>query len=118
MSEQFINLPYGASAAATLIAFVVINWFLTNILTNRNGYIVFLSAAGGLLLFRCVFFFFLFLFNLFARQKTAIGLDALIDFAWEAGLTAPLLTIIYFGAARVIKTLNPMYVSARKQIYE
>lgn len=105
-SELFSGSPFGIGMAATIISLLIINWFQLNILTNKSGYMVFLSLLLGLALYRTLFVLFLTINNYFFNQKPLSYKEILADAGWEIFLSSVVLFLLYFIGSKFLKRLN------------
>ena len=105
-SELFSGSPFGIGMAATIISLLVINWFQLNILTNRSGYIVFLSLVLGITLYRTLFVIFLAINNYFFNQQTLAYKEIIVDAGWEIFLSSVVLFLIYLISSKFLKRVN------------
>lgn len=106
-SELFSGSPFGIGMAATIISLLVINWFQLNILTNRSGYMIFLSLLLGLALYRTLFVMFLTANNYFSHQQTLFYKEIITDAGWEVLLSSVVLFLLYIMGSKFLKHLNP-----------
>jgi hypothetical protein len=108
--ELFSGIPFGIGMAATIISLLIINWFQLNILTNRSGYMVFLSLLLGITLYRILFVVFLAINNYFLHRKILPYKNIIADAGWEIALSSVILFLLYILAARFLKRQNPIYI--------
>lgn len=106
-SELFSGSPFGIGIAATIISLWIIGWFKLNILTNRSGYMVFLSLLLGVTLYRVLFIFFLSVNNYFSQQGALPYKQIIADTGWEILLSPIILFLLYFMVSKLLKRLNP-----------
>ncbi len=106
-SELFSGASFGIGIAATIISLLVINWFQLNILTNRSGYMVFLSLLLGVTLYRILFVILLTINNYFSHKATLSYAEIVADAGWEILLSSVVLFLLYFIGSKFLKRLNP-----------
>jgi len=107
LSELFSGAPFGIGMASTIISLLVINWFQLNILTNRSGYMVFLSLFFGVTLYRAIFILFLTVNNYFSHQEPLSYREIITIAGWEILLSSVVVFILYFLYSLFLKSLNP-----------
>ena len=95
-SELLNGAPFGVGMAATIVSLLAINWFQLNILTNRSGYMVFLSLLLGVALYRILFVVFLMISRYFLHQESLSYKEITINAGWEVFLSAAGLFLLYF----------------------
>ncbi len=105
-SELFSGSPFGIGMAATIISLLVINWFQLNILTNRSGYMVFLSLLLGITLYRILFVLFLATNNYFLHQKALPYKEVIANAGWEILLSSVVLFLLHLIGSKFLKRLN------------
>lgn len=105
-SELFSGSPFGIGIAATIISLLAINWFQLNILTNRSGYMVFLSLLLGITLYRILFVVFLAISRYFLHQETLSYKEIIVDAGWEILLSSVVLFLLQLIGSKFIKRLN------------
>lgn len=110
LSSLFSSIPFGIGIASTVISLLVIRWFQLNILTNRSGYMVFLSLFLGITLYKFLFILFLTLNNYFFRQDVMSYGEIALDSVWEIVLSSIVFFIIYLFSAKFFKRPNPVYI--------
>jgi len=113
--DLFTSSPFGINSSAMLISLVIAGWFLLNIFTNRSLYMVFLSSATGLILYRILFFGFMGIYNFLTHQPLFPGAEILSDVMWEVLLSSSVLLVFYFVSSKFIKKLDPNYISMTKE---
>lgn len=107
------SMPYGIGMAAMVISLLAINWFQLNILTNRSGYMVFLSLLLGVALYRALFVVFLAINNYFSHQPTLPYLEIMANAVWEIWLSAIILFLSYLFSSKFLKKFNPVYIQPK-----
>jgi hypothetical protein len=105
--ELFSGAPFGIGMAATIISLLIINWFQLNILTNRSGYMVFLSLLLGITLYRILFVMFLAVNKYFFHQKALAYKEIIVDAGWEIFLSSVILFLLYLIGSKFLKRFNP-----------
>ena len=105
-SELFSGSPFGIGIAATIISLLAINWFQLNILTNRSGYMVFLSLLLGITIYRILFVVFLAISRYFLHQETLSYKEIIVDASWEILLSSVVLFLLQLIGSKFIKRLN------------
>ena len=105
--ELFSGAPFGIGMAATIISLLAVNWFQLNILTNRSGYIVFLSILLGITLYRILFVIFLAIGDYFSHQKALPYKEIIADAGWEILLSSVVLFLLYIIGSKFLKRFNP-----------
>jgi len=108
--ELFTGTPFGVTIISVYASFLLINWFLKNIFTNRSVYIIFLSSLMSVIIFRIFFFIFLIFSNLFFKQDFFLSAEIIINMGWEALFTAIVSIFFYYLIRRY---LNPIYIDFR-----
>ena len=108
--ELFSGAPFGIGMAATILTLLIINWFQLNILTNRSGYMVFLSLLLGTAFYRTLFIIFLTINNYFSHEPALPYQEIIVDAGWEISLSSIILFLIYFIGAIFLKRLSPRYI--------
>lgn len=106
-SELFSGAPFGIGVASTIISLLVVNWFQLNILTNRSGYMVFLSLFFGVALFRALYILFITVNNYFTHQEPLSYGEIITIAGWEILLSSVVVFILYFVYSLFLKRLNP-----------
>lgn len=106
----FSSAPFGISIIATVAALLAVNWFQLNILTNRSGYMVFLSLLLGVALYRGLFLVFLTVNNYFTHKPALLFREIITNAGWETLLSALVLFVFYSITVKLIKKLNPAYI--------
>lgn len=106
-SELFSGAPFGIGMAATVISLWVINWFQLNILTNRSGYMVFLSLLFGVALYRILFIIFLSINNYFSHREVLPYKQIVADVGWEILLSSVILFLLHLIVSKFLKRFNP-----------
>lgn len=105
--ELFSGSPFGIGMASTIISLLVINWFQLNILTNRSGYMVFISLLLGIALYRTFFVIFLTINNYFSHQDGLSYKEIIINAGWEIALSSVVVFILHFVASKFLKRFRP-----------
>jgi hypothetical protein len=104
--ELFSGTPFGIGVATTILTLLVISWFQLNILTNRSGYMIFLSLLLGTTFYRALFIIFLTVNNYFSRLPTLPYKEIITDAGWEILLSSIILFLVYFIGVSFLKRLN------------
>ncbi len=104
--ELFSGSPFGIGMAATIISLLIINWFQQNILTNRSGYMVFLSLLLGITLYRILFVIFLAINNYFFYRETLSYKEIAADAGWEILLSSVFLFLLQLIGSKFLKRFN------------
>ncbi|MEK7131308.1 MAG: hypothetical protein AAB797_01050 [Patescibacteria group bacterium] len=107
-SELFSGAPFGIGMAATIISLLIINWFQLNILTNRSGYMIFLSLLLGIALYRILFVMFLAVNKYFFHQKSLSYKEIIATAGWEILLSSVVVFVLYFLYRTFLKRFNPL----------
>ncbi len=107
LTELFSGAPFGIGIASTIISLLAINWFQLNILTNRSGYMVFLSLFFGVALYRALFIVFLSVNNYFSHREPLSYREIITVAGWEILLSSVVVFTIYFLYSLFLKKLNP-----------
>lgn len=111
-AELFSGTPFGIGMASTIISLLVVNWFQLNILTNRSGYMVFLSLLLGVTLYRILFVVFLIINNYFFHLELLPYKEIVVDAGWEILLSSVVLFVLYLVTKKFIKRPHPAYVKS------
>lgn len=113
LSGLLSSIPFGIGIVATTMSLLAINWFQLNILTNRSGYMVFLSLLLGVALYRTLFIMFLAINNYFSHQPTLPYTEITTNAAWEILLSSLILFLFFILSAKFLKKSNPTYIQPR-----
>lgn len=100
------GIPFGIGQASLLFSLLIINWFQLNILTNRSTYIIFITAAIGIIFYRILFFSFLAIYNYFSNNPLLPGKEIFIGIVWEVLLSSLEVSILYFTYSKFIRTFR------------
>ena len=112
--DLFNGMPFGINMMATLLSLQVMNWILTNVLTNRSVFIFLISSFLSVLIYRFIYFSTLFLINFFTSTIINIENDFFIVVLMEMIVTTGASVIFYFIFYRIIKSINPSYIKRFK----
>ncbi len=110
LSGLLSSTPFGIGMVATLISILAINWFQLNILTNRSGYMVFLSLLLGVAIYRILFVFFLAVNNYFSHNPALLYGEIIINAGWEILLSSVFVFLFYLLSSRFLKKPSPVYI--------
>lgn len=108
--ELFTVAPFGINSISLLISLITTKWLLDNIFTNRSFYIVFLSSAISLAIYRITFILLNYSINLFLYHTKIVISKSFIEVGMEIILTSLLMTGFYFINFFFIKKFNPKYL--------
>ncbi|KKQ41199.1 MAG: hypothetical protein US58_C0004G0036 [Candidatus Magasanikbacteria bacterium GW2011_GWA2_37_8] len=118
ISELFSVVPFGVSAISLFISFLITNWLLLNIITNRSILIVLFAGIFSFILYRLLFYLFLIGGQLFGSSIDLLWSEIIISWLWECVLTIGILVLFYLITTLFTKRFNPSYVILnRKNIF-
>ncbi|PIT88798.1 MAG: hypothetical protein COU29_00240 [Candidatus Magasanikbacteria bacterium CG10_big_fil_rev_8_21_14_0_10_36_32] len=113
LMELFTSAPFGINSISLFVSLISTKWLLDNLFTNRSVYIVFLSSAVSLAIYRLVFITLIYFINFFFYH-VKIGVSKFfLDVGVEILFTSILMTGFYFIHFFFIKKFNPKYLSDR-----
>lgn len=118
ISELFSTTPFGINTISLFISFLITNWLLLNIITNRSILIVLFAGVFSFILYRLSFYLFLTGAQLFGSSTNLFWSEIIISWLWECVLTVGILVLFYILTTLFTKRFNPSYVVLdRKSIF-
>lgn len=112
--ELLSATPFGIDIVAIMTTLLIMNWLLTHILTNRSIYLTFILTLLGLIIYRSVFSILLAIGN-FILPSFNLNRETAITMILEIILTGLVGGICYLLSYKLIRKINPSYVSLKKK---
>ncbi|MEK7680597.1 MAG: hypothetical protein AAB348_00925 [Patescibacteria group bacterium] len=113
-SELLSGNLFGVGILSMMLSVIFIAWLMSNLLTNRTIYMVFLSTIISVIIYRLFFLALTFFTNFFRDLAVSFSVNIFVDIFWEIIFTTSVLVIIYLIGKKVIKNLNTGYVGRKK----
>lgn len=108
--ELFVASSFGVTMISLFFCLLTTSWLLTYFLTNRSFYIVTLTSAVSIFVYRIYFLGLNSLSHFFFKKNFLYTSRTIADYAYEMALTALLIMFVYVILSYWIKKLNPKYL--------
>lgn len=108
--ELFVTSSFGVTMISLYFCLLTTSWLLTYFLTNRSFYIITLTSAISIFVYRVYFLGLNSLSNFFFKKTFLYTSRTFADYAYEMALTALVIMISYLILSYWIKKLNPKYL--------
>lgn len=108
--ELFVASSFGVTMISLYFCLLTTSWLLTYFLTNRSFYIITLTSAISIFIYRVYFLGLNSLSNFFFKKTFLYTSRTLADYAYEMALTALVIMFSYLILSYWIKKLNPKYL--------
>ncbi len=108
--ELFVASSFGVTMISLYFCLLTTSWLLTYFLTNRSFYIITLTSAISIFIYRVYFLGLNSLSNFFFKKTFLYTSRTFADYAYEMALTAFVIMFSYLILSYWIKKLNPKYL--------